>query len=68
LSVRPSSMRRGIGTALVRAVCDWAQAAGQTELTLCTFADVPWNGPFYAGLGFVELAELSAGLRALRTA
>lgn len=68
LSVRPSSMRRGIGTALVRAVCDWAQAAGHTELTLCTFVDVPWNGPFYAGLGFVELTELSAGLRALRTA
>jgi GNAT superfamily N-acetyltransferase len=66
LSVRPSSMRRGIGSALVQAVCEWARAAGYPELTLCTFADVPWNGPFYAGLGFVELAELSAGLKALR--
>jgi GNAT superfamily N-acetyltransferase len=66
LAVRPSSMRRGIGTALVRAVCDWASAAGHTELTLCTFADVPWNGPFYAKLGFVELTELTPGLRALR--
>jgi GNAT superfamily N-acetyltransferase len=66
LAVRPSSMRRGIGTALVRAICDWARAAGHTELTLCTFADVPWNGPFYAKLGFVELTELTSGLRALR--
>ncbi|HJQ01421.1 MAG TPA: GNAT family N-acetyltransferase [Jatrophihabitans sp.] len=68
LSVRPSSMRRGIGTALVQAVCDWAKAAGHSELTLCTFADVPWNGPFYAKLGFIELVELSPGLRALRAA
>jgi GNAT superfamily N-acetyltransferase len=68
LSVRPSSMRRGIGTALVQAVCDRARAAGHSELTLCTFADVPWNGPFYTQLGFVELTELSPGLRALRAA
>jgi GNAT superfamily N-acetyltransferase len=68
LSVRPSSMRRGIGSALVHAICDEAKAAGHTELTLCTFAEVPWNGPFYAGLGFTELTELSPGLRALRNA
>lgn len=68
LSVRPSSMRRGIGSALVNAVCDHARQAGHTELTLCTFAEVPWNGPFYAGLGFAELTELSPGLQALREA
>jgi GNAT superfamily N-acetyltransferase len=68
LSVRPSSMRRGIGSALVQAICDQAEAAGYTEITLCTFAEVPWNGPFYAGLGFAELAELSPGLRELRAA
>jgi GNAT superfamily N-acetyltransferase len=70
LSVRPSSMRRGIGSALVRAICDEARAAGYTELTLCTFAEVPWNGPFYAGLGFIELpaTELTPGLRELRAA
>jgi len=66
LSVRPKFMRRGIGGALVAAACDWAAAQGFTEVTLCTFAEVPWNAPFYAGLGFVELAELTPGLRALR--
>jgi GNAT superfamily N-acetyltransferase len=66
LSVRPKSMRQGIGSALVRAACDWATAAGYTELTLCTFAEVPWNGPFYATLGFTELAEPTPGLLALR--
>lgn len=70
LSVRPSSMRRGIGSALVNAACDEATKAGYSELTLCTFAEVPWNGPFYRGLGFTELteAELTPGLLELRQA
>lgn len=68
LSVRPRSMRQGRGTDLVLAACEWAAVHGFDELTLCTFAEVPWNGPFYAGLGFVELAELTPGLRALREA
>lgn len=66
LSVRPKSMRRGVGSALVRAAGDWAVEHGFSQLTLCTFVDVPWNGPFYAGLGFTELREPTPGLRALR--
>jgi GNAT superfamily N-acetyltransferase len=66
LSVRPRFMRQGRGTELVLAACAWAAEHGFDELTLCTFADVPWNGPFYARLGFVELTELTPGLRALR--
>jgi hypothetical protein len=48
-------------------------------VTLLTFRDIPWNGPWYAGHGFVELpeeefgpelrthwqAEIDAGLHAL---
>lgn len=66
LSVRPGSMRQGRGSELVRAACAWAAEHGFAEITLCTFAEVPWNGPFYAKLGFVELAELTPGLQALR--
>ena len=66
LSVRPRFMRQGRGSELVLAACDWAAAHGFAEITLCTFAEVPWNGPFYAKLGFVELTELTPGLRALR--
>lgn len=66
LSVRPKFMRRGVGRALVLAACDWAAGQGFAEVTLCTFAEVPWNAPFYAKLGFVELAELTPGLQALR--
>jgi hypothetical protein len=37
-------------------------------VTLCTFGDVAWNGPFYARHGFVEVPpdELTPGLVALR--
>lgn len=66
LSVRPRQMRGGVGTALVNAACQWATEQGYREITLCTFADVPWNGPFYAGLGFTEIPAATPGLRALR--
>jgi hypothetical protein len=35
-------------------------------VTLTTFRDVPWNGPFYAGLGFRAVDELTPGLAAVR--
>lgn len=66
LSVRPRFMRHGRGSELVQAACAWAAEHGYAEITLCTFAEVPWNGPFYAKLGFVELADLTPGLQALR--
>jgi GNAT superfamily N-acetyltransferase len=55
VDVEPSHGRRGLGTALVRAVCEWAAASGFSMLTLTTFRAVPWNMPFYARLGFVEI-------------
>jgi GNAT superfamily N-acetyltransferase len=54
LSVHPDHARRGLGRALVRAGIEWAARHGYSELTLCTYRDVPWNGPFYASEGFVE--------------
>jgi GNAT superfamily N-acetyltransferase len=54
LSVHPDHMRRGLGRSLLRAAVEWAASHGYDELTLCTFRDLPWNGPFYASEGFVE--------------
>jgi len=68
LSVRPRFMRQGRGSELVEAACGWAAAHGHPEITLCTFAEVPWNGPFYTKLGFTELTELTPGLRERRAA
>ena len=57
LSVHPDAMRQGIGSALVRAAMREAWELGYDRLSLTTYRDVPWNGPFYAGLGFVEATE-----------
>jgi len=68
LDVHPSHARRGLGSALVKRVCESAQAAGRDGVTLSTFRDVPWNAPFYARHGFRVLrpAEMTPGLIRLR--
>ncbi|MBF4162794.1 GNAT family N-acetyltransferase [Nocardioides acrostichi] len=68
LSVLPSRGRRGIGRALVGQAVDEARWAGHDELTLCTFRDVPWNGPFYARSGFEEVVRPTGHLAAIREA
>lgn len=52
VSVRRTAAGRGIGHLLIDAVCRWAVGEGYEALTLTTFSDVPWNGPYYARLGF----------------
>lgn len=56
IDVHPSHGRRGLGTQLVTAVCAWALCSGHQWVTLTTFREVPWNMPFYARLGFEEIA------------
>jgi GNAT superfamily N-acetyltransferase len=55
MDVHPSHGRRGVGSALVRAVCAWAKTRGLREVTLTTYRDIPWNAPLYARLGFSEI-------------
>jgi GNAT superfamily N-acetyltransferase len=68
VSVHPAYGRQGLGRALIRTVIGWATAKGFPALTLLTFRDVPWNGPYYAAMGFqpVPDTDLSPELRALR--
>jgi GNAT superfamily N-acetyltransferase len=66
LSVHPDHARRGIGRSLIAAACEWARAEGFDAMTLTTFRDVPWNGPFYQSLGFVSLEALTPELKAIR--
>jgi GNAT superfamily N-acetyltransferase len=67
IDVLPAHGRRGLGTALLEAVVDWARQAGFAALTLTAFRDVPWNAPFYRRLGFrdVDPAVLAPELEAL---
>jgi len=55
VAVLESEGRQGIGRRLLEAACRWADAVGYRTVTLCTFKEVPWNGPFYRSAGFAEL-------------
>ncbi|GAA1372326.1 GNAT family N-acetyltransferase [Catellatospora chokoriensis] len=66
LSVHPDHSGQGVGSALLAAACTWAAAAGHRELTLTTYTEVPWNGPFYARRGFRPISDLGPQMRALR--
>ena len=63
LSVHPGAARRGLGSALLAAAVDAAAARGFPAVTLTTFADVAWNGPFYRRRGFVPLDDPGPQLR-----
>jgi GNAT superfamily N-acetyltransferase len=52
MDVQPEHGGKGLGAALIEAVCAWANRHGFTAVTLSTFRDVPWNAPFYARHGF----------------
>jgi len=54
LSVRPERMRQGHGSALVRESMREAWLLGYDRMSLTTYRDLPWNGPFYRSLGFEE--------------
>ena len=67
VSVHPGSARRGVGRRLIEHLA--AQATGGVSaLTLTTFAEVPWNEPYYRRCGFRTLGddELTPGLVAIR--
>ena len=54
LSVLPQEGRRGYGRRLLEAAMNEARSRRYDRLTLRTYADVPWNAPFSARVGFVE--------------
>lgn len=68
VSVHPGHARRGIGRALIERAMAWGREHGLPALTLTTYVDVPWNGPYYQRLGFSYLApaEETRGLRVIR--
>jgi ribosomal protein S18 acetylase RimI-like enzyme len=65
LAVVPAHGRCGVGRALVDEVVVWTEAQELTSITLTTFRDVPWNGPYYDKLGFHVVSMLTPALQAL---
>lgn len=68
VSVHPVHARQGLGRALLDTAESWARQHECPALTLTSFADVPWNGPYYERLGFrvLDEAEVTQGLRRIR--
>jgi GNAT superfamily N-acetyltransferase len=66
IAVLPGSMKQGLGSALIERACGWARDAGHPAITLTTYADIAWNGPMYARLGWVEVSDPSPALLAIR--
>lgn len=58
LSVTPTHMRQGIGTQLLMNAIEWSAGA---PLWLTTYANIPWNKPFYERHEFVVVPESSCG-------
>ena len=55
LDVAPAHGRRGLGRRLIEAVCAFAKTEDAAAVTLSTFREIAWNGPFYAKAGFREV-------------
>lgn len=66
IAVDPRHGRRGVGATLLDAVHTEVSRRGGAQVTLMTYADVPWNAPFYARHGYVELDLLPEHLLPLR--
>jgi GNAT superfamily N-acetyltransferase len=56
LDVELGRQGQGLGRRLMQAAIAWARGRGLAGVTLTTFRAVRWNAPFYASLGFMEVA------------
>lgn len=57
LDVAPAHQQRGYGARLVDAFVAAARAKRAQHIYLATFRTPPWNAPFYARMGFREVAH-----------
>lgn len=68
LAVSRAEGRRGLGGLLVATAEAWARRRGYPALTLTTFSEVPWNGPWYARLGFAAFEPAAGSVLAVTLA
>ena len=68
VSVDTGQAGKRIGSALIDTLEIWAQAHNLVAITLTTFADIPWNAPYYRKLGFQDIDEsqMTNGLKQIR--
>ena len=66
--VDPNHAHQRLGRALIDLAEQWGRKRGSPPLILTTYAEVPWNAPYYRRLGFSDLADNQIGpvLHAMR--
>lgn len=57
VTVHPDAARRGLGALMIESVSADPRAKKLGMLTLTSFANVPWNAPYYERIGFLDIAE-----------
>lgn len=65
ISVGPSASGMGIGAKLLSAVIEHAESLGVQAVSLTTFREPPWNGPWFRKDGFLTMpgAYIGEGLK-----
>ncbi|TVY16475.1 Acetyltransferase [Lachnellula arida] len=65
VSVAQDFQGRGVGKALMSNMMEQVRREGYKTITLTTYRDVPWNGYWYAKMGFVEVYAQAMGRKYL---
>jgi ribosomal protein S18 acetylase RimI-like enzyme len=61
ISVAQEFQGKGVGKALMATMLDQVRADGYRSITLTTYRYLPWNGPWYSRMGFVEVRATDMG-------
>lgn len=57
VTVHPDASRRGLGALMIESVSADPRSKERGFITLTSFANVPWNAPYYERIGFLDIAE-----------
>lgn len=57
VTVHPDAARRGLGALMIESVSADPRSRERGLITLTSFANVPWNAPYYERIGFLDIAE-----------
>lgn len=57
VTVHPDAARRGLGALMIESISADPRSKERGLITLTSFANVPWNAPYYERIGFVDIPE-----------
>lgn len=57
VTVHPDASRRGLGALMIESVSADPRSKERGLITLTSFANVPWNAPYYERIGFIDIAK-----------